>query len=455
MMSIASPLAPELHPALTWLNAERQTVAAHHGRVCLLFFWNAASAYCQTLADAVNRLQARYPQGLTTFAIHLPKFDAELDGGVVLKAANRLGLACPVANDRGWVAWQHFELSAWPALVLIDAGGQIRHTLVGDQPGQVLENAVAELLAEPLVQQLSQQFSRKGQEPRLPLAFPCGLAVSDKHLYVADSRHHRVLECTHDGRVLRQFGSGRAEFVDGPPDDACFHSPRGLCLMRDWLYVADSGNHAIRRIRLGSGDVATVLGNGRPGSTAEGTPESPQSVTLNQPWAVVGANDHLYIAMAGSGDLGIADGPGRSVLMGQPAGLALVQQNLYVVDAATSAIRAIQLASSTVQTLVGQGLYEFGDDNGQRREARMQYPLSLALDPQSPVLWVADAYNRSLRRLRLGGGEMVKHDTPEELQLPSALAVSPGALWIADCDGHCVYRLDQASGRMARLPIGE
>ena len=139
----------------------------------------------------------------------------------------------------------------------------------------------------------------------------------------------------------------------------------------------------------------------------------------------------------------------------QPAGLAAVHQTLYVCDAVGSAVRSMQLRADTVQTLVGQGLYEFGEHDGQRREARMQLPMALALDPGSPVLWVADSYNGSLRKLRLGGGEMSTHDLPQPLDQPAALAAGAGSLWIANTGAHEVLRFDLASGKLGRLPIGE
>jgi sugar lactone lactonase YvrE len=184
--------------------------------------------------------------------------------------------------------------------------------------------------------------------------------------------------------------------------------------------------------------------------------------------------DRLYIAMAGSnqiweydlgqarlkpvagtGELGIVDGPARSAMFAHPAGQAQIQQTRYVADSASSAIRAIQLAQGQVQTLVGQGLYEFGEHDGQRRDARMQLPLALALDPGSPVLWVADSYNGSLRKLRLGGGEMSTHDLPQPLDQPAALAAGAGSLWIANTGAHEVLRLDLDPGKLGRLPIGE
>ena len=474
-MTLASAPAPELLTTLQWLNAEPQVLAKHRGRVLGLLFWNAASAYCHNMIEELVRLQARFPVGLSIVGVHLPKFDSELDGRLVLKAANRLGIPFPIANDRTWATWQHYGVLSWPSVALIDPQGKLRQVFSGDHQGPALDAAIAALIDEVSgAVSPPAPFRRTGAEPRLPLAFPSGLAVGENHLYVSDTGHHRVLECTHSGRILREFGTGHGDLVDGPPEEAAFRSPRGLCLVRETLYVADTGNHALRRIRLLDGHVETVLGNGRPGTPREAANEPAAQMPLNQPWDVTGTLDRLYLAMAGtnqvweyelaqarlkllagSGELGIADGPARSAMFAHPAGLAQVQQTLYVADSASSAVRAVQVAHGQVQTLVGQGLYDFGEQDGQRREARLQLPLALALDPNSPVLWVADSYNGSLRRLRLGGGEMTTHDLPQPLDQPAALAAGAGSLWIANSGAHEVLRLDFATGKLGRLPIGE
>src|SRR5690606_4309041 len=141
---------------------------------------------------------------------------------------------------------------------------------------------------------------------------------------------------------LRQFGSGNPGLIDGNREDASFSSPRGLALWKDALYVADSGNHAIRRVPLlGHGDVETVAGNGSPGLAPErsaGESDDALRGPLNAPWDLVAAQDHLYIAMAGaqqvwdldltartlqplagSGRLGLVDGAGPRAAFGQPA----------------------------------------------------------------------------------------------------------------------------------------
>lgn len=473
---MSAMLAPELNEHLHWLNSDPQSLAGQRGQILALVFWNASSVYSQNMIDELARIKARHPVGLSMLGIHLPKFDAEIDDRVVLKALNRQRVNFPVANDRNWITWQHFGITRWPSVALIDSEGVVRDIVSGDDNADVLEKKIAELIEEASSSHslVEHPFRPKNPEEKTALSFPSGLAVTDTHLYISDTAHHRVLECTHQGRILREFGTGHPDLNDGPANEAAFNSPRGLCLIREALYVADTGNHALRRVDLISGEVVTLLGSGKPGQAKEGVSKHSSENSLNMPWGLSGSNDKLYLALAGSnqiweyelgnarmrfiagtGDLGIADGPGRNALFAQPTNVALVQQSLYVLDSATSSVRAIQLQQGMVQTLVGQGLYEFGDHDGERREARMQYPLAFALDPNSPVLWIADTYNGSLRKLRLGGGGMTTPQLPHSLNQPSALAVGAGALWIADAGAHEVLCYDLNTELVARLPIGE
>jgi len=135
---MSSSLAPALHSSLNWLNADAQTIAAQRGRVVALVFWNAGSAYCHNLIDELNRLKARYPFGLAVLGIHLPRFDAEVDGRTVLKAINRLGVGFAVANDRGWVTWQHYGITSWPSVALINPEGELREIFSGDDQASAL-----------------------------------------------------------------------------------------------------------------------------------------------------------------------------------------------------------------------------------------------------------------------------------------------------------------------------
>src|SRR5690606_22750357 len=136
-------------------------------------------------------------------------------------------------------------------------------------------------------------------------------------------------------------------------------------------------------------------------------------------------------------------------------GLAAVQQVLYVCDALGSAIRSLQLRSDLVQTLVGQGMWDFGDADGPRSTARLQHPLGSALSADAPLLWIADSGNGSLRTLRLGGGELSTVSLPRRLHGPSGLAVAAGAVWIAETGAHGVLRYDIATGELGDVNVGE
>src|SRR5690606_28591034 len=146
---------------------------------------------------------------------------------------------------------------------------------------------------------------------------------------------------------------------------------------------------------------------------------------------------------AGTGRLELRDGNARTMAsFAQPAAVAAVQQVLYVCDALGSAIRSLQLRSDLVQTLVGHGMWDFGDADGPRANARLQHPQGLDLGADAPLRWSADSGNGSLRTLRLGGGERRTVSVPRRLRGPAGRAIGGGAVWIAETDAHAVLRYD-------------
>ncbi len=472
----ADSLAPELPPGLPWLNAPSGSLLEQRGRVVALAFVNAASAWCGQRLNELAVLQSRHLGRLQTLVVNVPRFDSERDPQTSLKRLRRHGASFPIAHDANWAAWQTFGIDSWPTVLLIDAEGVVRHRLVGMEASAELERSVASLcetLGTPPEDDL--RIPRESHpEPRLPLRFPTALAATADRLFVADSGHHRILECTHGGRVLRQFGMAGGDLVDGETTHAAFRNPHGLALVRECLYVADTGNHALRRIHLPTGAVDTLCGNGRAADPVEGIVNGARSVSLNQPMAIAAGNNQIFIAMAGdnriwsydlgthelrlragSGQVEVRDGVGPMAAFAQPAALALVQQTLYACDALGSAIRSMQLRSDTVQTLIGQGPWQFGGEDGPRDAARLQHPQGIAISAEAPQLWIADSGNGSLRMLRLGGGELSTVTLPRTLHGPTGLALHGGSLWIAETDAHAVLRLDIASGELSHVPIDE
>lgn len=465
--------APELPATCTWLNARPLRLADLRGRPVVLAFVNAASAWCMQRAAELAGWCQRHPGAVQAIVVQVPRFDFEREPVQSLALLRRQGIPLPAVLDRDWQAWRGFGIDAWPTLLLLGADGRERGRLVGD--GEPLDRALDALVAgaPPILDEELASLGGLDAEARRPLRFPAGLAVASDRLYVADSGHHRVLECTLGGRVLRTFGTGVAGFNDGMPEESAFNRPQGLALARGELYVADTGNHALRRVHLGSGQVSTLVGNGRPGEPREGVVEDPAQVPLHHPAGLALAGNVLLVAMAGdnriwgydlgrhalgwragSGALESRDGSGHLAAFAQPWALAAVQHALYVGDALSSSVRTMQLAGDLVQTTLGQrSNWEFGHDDGPRNQASLQFPQALALSPSAPLLWIADAGNGSLRVLRLGGGELSTVALPRPLHGPTGLAAGEDAVWISETDAHMLLRYEPASGLLSEVTI--
>ena len=175
----------------------------------------------------------------------------------------------------------------------------------------------------------------------------------------------------------------------------------------------------------------------------------------HQLWELNQGDRHLSV-LAGNGQLGLVDGGGGDSAFAQPSDLVMIDQTLFVADAASSAIRSLHLPSGHVYTLIGHGPFEFGCVDGGRAQASLQYPCAAAVDPRVPSqLWIADTFNNRLRCLRLAGNELKQQPIDHPLAQPAAMTASSGLLWIANTDAHEVLRCDLGDFSVRRLPIGE
>ncbi len=473
---LARSLAPEFDATLSWLNTAPMTLAGLRGHPVVLLFWNAGSAHCHNALQTVAALASRHRESAGFIAVHVPKFDSERDGAVAWAVLQGEGAALPLVNDGDWAAWQQYALSAWPTAVLIDAQGFIRERFVGDRAIESLPSALeAEIDANFLSTPGHVDTPRlDAPHARGALSAPGGLVANASRLYIADTGNHRILECTHDGRILRRIGTGNRDFVDGLADAAGFNAPHGLALLQDRLYVADTGNHAIRRINTRTGEVDTLVGTGRSGDPVAGVFRMPKDIALDRPWSLAAADSTLLVSLAaahqlwaielgtgvlrhvsGSGRFGDDEGAATEAAFAQPTGIAVIGDRAFVLDAAASSLREVRLGDGSVRTVFGRGLFEFGLKDGGARQALMQYPTALAALPNGQGLWIADTGNGALRRWITRNQALTTVTLPTALHRPSALAAWQAQLWIADAGNHVVWRFDSDSGEMHRLPVGE
>lgn len=407
----------------------------------------------------------------------------------------RHGIQHPVINDADFNVWSQYSVRAWPTVVIVDPTGKV----VGQHSGEialeefrtVIDAMVAEFDANGLLDRTPIAGLQPAieQEPPRPLHYPSKLlyATGDR-LFVADSGHHRILEVQlsldgFSGEIVRIFGTGEAGSQEGHINQAQFNDPHGMALRGNTLYVADTGNHTIRAIDLVREQVRTVAGSGRMGRTLNPTVTSPTTTDLRSPWALVAMEGALLIAMAGShqiwvllneqklgvfagtGAEALLDGPRAEAAFNQPSDLALAMGHLFVADAEASAIRAISLDEDPqVMTLVGQGLFDFGDVDGVGAAVRLQHPTGLATD-EAGIVYVADSYNHKIKTLDpttsevktlIGTGTPGTTDgsfTQAQLYEPEGLVAVKGRLYIADTNNHLIRVADLATGEVQVLHL--
>ncbi len=437
----------------------------------------------------LRKLEQAFPNELVVVGIHSPKFTAEQRTDSLHKAVLRLEIEHPVVNDRDMRVWSEYAVRAWPTLVLVDPGGKVIAKHEGElrfadfQP--IVSAILAEFDARGMVDRRPLTFQPE-KPPDTPLLFP-GKVLADaasRRLFVADSGHHRIVVATLDGRVQQVIGSKRG-FQDGGPREAALNGPQGLALEGEHLYVADTWNHSIRRIDLTSGQVDTVAGTGELAYRV--IQEGPgRNSDLRSPWDLAIHQGILYVAMAGShqiwshnprsGEIARYAGTGREALtdnvlgratFNQPSGLATDGRELYVADSEASAIRAADLpgGSGRVRTLVGLGLFEFGDVDGVGDRVRLQHPLGVGFDPEAGILYVADSYNNRIKRLDpsttrtdsfLGNGSPGLDDgigVSASFWEPSGLGMVPGRLYVADTNNHAIRVVDLRTLQVSTLKL--
>ena len=479
--------APELTGGRGWLNTDKPlTLAALKGKVVLLDFWTYGCINCIHIIPDLKRLEHKYPNQLVVIGVHSAKFENEKDTENIRRIILRYELEHPVYNDADYKVWQSYGVRAWPTQVLIDPAGYVIGAVSGEGNYDLIDQVVAkvvdefrkrgELNEEP--QKLTLERAKVGD---LPLAFPGKILADAKgdRLFIADSNHNRLVITKLDGTLVETIGIGSAGAGDGAFDKASFYRPQGMALDGDSLYVADTENHLIRRVDLKAKSVETVAGTGK--QAHDYFREGPaRTIELSSPWDLQIVGRQLYITMAGthqiwkldlnqqdvstfagSGREAREDGPLLEAGFAQPSGITSDNKKLYIADSESNIIRAIDLGSGQVETLVGGDLFDFGDVVGEGDDVRLQHPLGVVAI-EDKVL-IADTYNHKIKELDpkkrsvknyLGSGKPGQADGGQaKFYEPGGLSIANSKLYIADTNNHAVRVVDLKTKQTSTLNI--
>lgn len=480
--------APEFPKHMEWLNTDQPlTLHKLRGKIVLLDFWTYCCINCMHIIPDLKKLEHKYADELVVIGVHSAKFLTEQGTDNIRQAILRYDLEHPVVNDKDFKIWKSYGANAWPTLVLIDPRGDIVLKRSGENIYDALDQKIGQLTKQyaDIIDTTRRHFAlEKHKTPDTFLRFP-GKVLADgqnNRLYITDSNNNRIIVTDLDGDLQEIIGSGEEGQRDGSFEKAQFFHPQGLALDGDNLYIADTENHLIRKADLADHNVTTIAGVGK--QVYQRHPDGPAKTTgLNSPWDLTIDDNVLYIAMAGSHQLwqmnlrnkhislfagsgyeNIQDGPAEQAQLAQPSGITSHGNTIYFADSEVSAVREASISEKgKVSTIIGHGLFKFGDVDGNYKKARFQHPLGIVYVDSR--LYVADTYNNKIKQVNpekrysttyAGTGKAGMQDgawNKATFDEPGGISYADGKLYVADTNNHLIRIINMDSRMVSTLKI--
>lgn len=264
---------------------------------------------------------------------------------------------------------------------------------------------------------------------------PLSVAVDAQgNVYVSDQNNDRVRRISSSGTITTYAGSGQGNFDGDTPKDAKvakLSHPFGLSVdASGTLFIADTGNHRIRKVSTG-GIISTVAGSGGPtGGTGGG----------------VGG-------FAGDG------GPATSALLKNPSFVAVDGNgNVFIADELNERVRWVRKSDGLIFTLAGTGVAGYNGDGRTAASAQLNRPYGVATDTAGNV-YIADYLNFRIRKVANATGASPMISTfagigtsgmsDDNLPATAAALADPVGVFV-DAAG-VVYEVDQSSFRIRKI----
>lgn len=302
---------------------------------------------------------------------------------------------------------------------------------------------------------------------------PGGVTTDGTNLYVADTSNHTIRKIViSTGAVTTLAGAaGTPGKADGIGSAARFHGPIGITISPDkfTLYVADTQNDTIRQIIISTGAVTTVAGIALSPGFANNTTGT--SATFNVPAGITTDGTNLYVAdtgnnairqialsgslpvttVAGTGTAGYVDSTSGAPLFRAPQGITTDGTNLYVADTANNVIRQIVIVGATVSTVAGSGTPSFV--NGTSTGATFNAPQGITMDGANLNLYVGDTKNNAVRQITISGATVTTvagsgtagfvngTGTAAQFNLPNGITTDGTNLYTADAANQTIRKI--------------
>jgi sugar lactone lactonase YvrE len=347
----------------------------------------------------------------------------------------------------------------YPQGVAVDGAGNV---FVADTRNHTIRMITPASVVTTLAGSGGAEGSTDGTGTEARFSRPQGVAVDGAgNLFVADSGNNTIRMITPASVVTTLSGNaGWTSYLDGAGTAALFDTPTGVAVdAAGSLFVADSQSHTIRKVSP-AGAVTTLAGTGSWTGTADGTGAAAR---FNHPGgAAVDGAGNLFVADSGNhairkitpegvvttfagmtGVMGFADGTGADARFYGPTDVDVdASGNLFVADYGNHLVRKISPAG-VVSTLAG-AVGSYGKVDGLGADARFTRPSGVAVDGAGNV-FVAESENFAIRKITPEGVVTTLADPAGLFYHPEDVAADgAGNLFVADKSSHTILKLTPA-----------
>lgn len=472
-----------------WLNVSKNLqVSDLRDRIILLDFWSYSCVSCIQTLQEIKKFEEQFGSKLTVIGVHSANFENEKNFAEIRKAVMRYDIDYPVINDSKGRLRHAFKVKSTPAFVLINPHGNIEKTFFGEEKISAVKSSIKKLIAhykyeldrDPLPIVL-EKHSIDGNVLGFPtkVEYVQDFSYKSRHLpalITANTGKNEIVVSSLSGDVIVKIGSGSVGFEDGGFDVAAFNAPQGLLYHAGKLYVADTGNHALREIDFKDSKVKTLIGSGQKGDVLPDQQiidaksfelSSPTDIDFfpNHDSIVIansGVNQILtysvsketIMVLAGNGSKGLVDGKYPHNQLAQTADMSVYNRKLYFVDSESSSLRVLD-ENGEVKTLIGKGINKSGNKGGKKDDALMQHPMGVFADDTG--VYISDSFNHSIRKYDYASGALstmaggrghgsgLGSGARAEFDQPEGITSILNNLYIADANNNRVVTLNRGT----------
>ena len=482
LFSIPGLRAPEFNDSAEWLNITgkiKLTDLKH--RIIILDFWSYCCINCIHMLPILEQIEKKYSnKKVVVIGVHSPKFKTERNKENVIEAIKRYQIKHPVILDKNMKIWRSYGAEGWPTFVVIDPNGKIAAKFSGEISYKNFEEGL-----EKIIKKFNESnFSKTKFLPEFKkihnksfLRYPGKIDINKKteDIVVSDSGNNRVIILDKSGKILYCVESNDKFFKINGKTINSFNMPQGVCwINEDEVMVADTGNNVIKKINLESKVISIEAGTGELGRRLKINEEHiATNAKLSSPWDITFYKKELLITMSGShqivkydmdstishfagtGKEDLEDGTLNNSYFAQPSGVSVFKDMIYTADSESSSIRSISVKNNFVSTVVGAGLFVFGNRIGKLQDTLLQHPMGLCAVNNG--IYIADTFNNSIKYINLRNDKSYQIISQNEKSVcnindpecdtlglfePNDVKIYDNYLYICDTNNHLIRKYD-------------